>query len=420
MRALLILTLLMFPGLAVADPGDHYVLDQNQALPIIQPLQKRLRSSREKPLLADGFDVEIYGRGLGRIAAMAAAPEGQIYTSDPDSNRVFELVDRGRDGRRDFKQVILDQRDHPTGLAVMDEALFIADRNAIWRWDRQSRNLSRLADLSKMAASGDRPLLARPRDNAVWIALNTGPQTAKIISVDIESGQAELISETAGPVTALTASPASDVWAAAGNRLIRVTSAPGAQNMIEVEAGSEISGLLMLGDRAQQAGFGVWKDHLLVAQGGVSKLPQTTSGGMNIIAVPTIFGQPKTEMTVWMDGFQARNRRSYWGLPGALLLNAQGMFIADPVGGIIWKASPAPKAPEPVIQNKAKDIVKPAAEEKPKTKPKTEPQEMIVSTMKGSQIERASSLDVGSTILKDWEEAQKARDDESADENAED
>ena len=419
MRALLILTSLLFADLAVADPGDYYVLDQNQALPIIQPLQKRLRSPSDQPRTEAGLKAEIYSRGLGRIAALASSPEGHIYTSDPDSHRVFELVDRGRDGRRDFQQVILDQLDHPTGLAVIGSDLFIADRHAIWRWNRQDRTLSRLADLSNISAGADRPLLARPRDNAIWIALNTGPQTARIIAVDLETGKADLVSDISGPVTSLAASPASDVWAGSGNRLIRVTSSPGAQNMIEVEAGSEISGLLMLGERAKRLGFGDWKDHLLVAQGGISKLPKSSSGGMNIIALPTIFGQPKAEMRVWLDGFQARNRRSYWGLPGSLLLNAQGMFIADPVGGLIWKVSPAKISAPPEVIPEPKEIPEPKDAEEIIPEDNHEPQ-MIVSKMKGSQIDRASSLEVGSTILKDWEAAQKAKADKETGEKTSD
>ncbi|HEX7776554.1 MAG TPA: PQQ-dependent sugar dehydrogenase [Parvibaculum sp.] len=85
------------------------------------------------PRVPPGFHVGIFATGLDRPRELAIAPSGVVFVSQTHEGDVVALRDDDGDGIADTRTVFADEFREPTGLAVQDNALFVADRRAVWR-----------------------------------------------------------------------------------------------------------------------------------------------------------------------------------------------------------------------------------------------------------------------------------------------
>lgn len=77
------------------------------------------------PQAPKGFEVSLYATGLSDPRFMALAPDGDVFLSEPDANRVM-LLHGGK------ASVFAAGFDHPHGLAFHDGQLYVGDLNAVW------------------------------------------------------------------------------------------------------------------------------------------------------------------------------------------------------------------------------------------------------------------------------------------------
>jgi glucose/arabinose dehydrogenase len=90
------------------------------------------------PQVPPGFHVGIFASGLDRPREIAIAPSGVVFVSETHAGDVVALRDADGDGVADDRAVFAGEFREPSGLAVEDKALYVADRRAVWRIDFDS------------------------------------------------------------------------------------------------------------------------------------------------------------------------------------------------------------------------------------------------------------------------------------------
>lgn len=373
-----------------------------EASPILQTVQKRRRSGSEKPVVDPKLKADVFAGGLGDISALAMDNTGVIYAADQKRGRIFLLTDRAKDGRLDMRRVVASGLDQPTGLAVAGDKLYIADARAVWETSLQGGKLTLAVDLTNSGALPTPRLLWPSADgrSLILAVSHLSPEpTGRIVSVDIETGQAGLIAQGAGPVSALAVGINDMIWVGVGNRILPVRGGEFlAKSGARLGANTDVTGLALPGQFPNMPSFmEAWNDHIFASQGGLKRPGIGHSGGFNVLAVPTRFGQPSDGVEKFADGFTGRSGRAAWGEPGAVLIDERGMFITDKWGGNIWLIRKAPPVPENIAMMDSESLVK---ENEPETDPlpRAEIQPRGSSIAVGSKIEFGSSITTGSKI----------------------
>jgi len=400
---------LALPAFAFAQPGKTYPLGEEikfRGAPIAMSFQNRPGGT--VPNTISGLKVDALATGLGHITSIAYAPDGGILLADTEKNRITRLEDRGRDGRIDSRRVMAEGFENLVSIAALGETLYMVDQQAIWQISVSGGPRTEFVSLRRAGSKPEnRPLLADPVNDRLLLGLNIGTN-AKVIAIDLDTGKANLIAEGTGEITALAKPAKGAIWAGLSGTLVPVIegqSLSADQGQI-LEPGVDIPALLVPG---QFEGFEGWPadmaDNVLAAQLSPTRLPKTTSGGFNLVALPTIFGQPQAELSVLVDGFLARSGRSAWGYPAALAMDARGLLIADPESGTLWRVQKG--NPKPVIIKAPEPETKPEPEKVAKKKPALGSHLEQASTLKSG-----SKLTLGSTIVRDYDKGHQKQDPE--------
>lgn len=85
------------------------------------------------PKVPKGFQVSIFASGIERPREMTVAPDGTVFVSQTYEGKVAALRDADGDGVAEMRTVFADGFREPSGLAVQGDALYVADRRAVWR-----------------------------------------------------------------------------------------------------------------------------------------------------------------------------------------------------------------------------------------------------------------------------------------------
>lgn len=398
--AVFISLVLALPASALAQPGQTYALDAEViSRPVSAPINFQNRPGGTSPKTISGLSVHSLATGLGHITSIAYAPNGAILVADTQKNRILSLEDRGRDNRIDSRRKLSEGFQNLASIAVIGETLYMTDQQAVWQMPISGGPRTEFVSLRRIDASPEnRPLLADPDNNRLLLGLNT-KGAAKVIAIDIKSGRASLLAQGPGQITALAKPEKGAIWAGLSGALVPVIQGQG----LDVTRGQilepdvSIPALLVPG---QYDEFDGWPDemkaYVLAAQVPKTRLPSTSSGGFNVVALPTIFGHPQAELNVLVDGFLTRSGRSAWGYPAALAMDARGLLMADPESGTLWQVRKSARKPVVIKAPVAKAITKPKKTAKKKPALGSHIDE-------GSQIGSASGLTLGSTIVRDYE-----------------
>jgi hypothetical protein len=395
MRFVFLLAALMWSVPALSQPANDMI-------------QKRAQGQAQFPATPDGFKAERFAANLGGISALALGEDGALYVADDVKGRVYKLIDRDLDGRVDSTRVIASGLDGPSGLAVIGEDVYVSDQDAVWKLGARAEGRSVLASLKNIPnAIGPKPLLASADDNGLLLAINTANETGRIVSINIKSGEADLIARGPGPITAMAQRPGSALWIGVKNNLIPVTSSEYDQaNGFALQAGVVIKGLVVPGQFPDMPEtLSEYHESLIVAQGGGRRLTGSNATGMNVLAIKTQFGVPTETVSVLVDGFLSTSGRSGWGQPGNMVLDRRGMLLADSWSGTVWQVTHASPA-----DVRIKDDVEPKELTEKPVSP-TGPNGPRLE--KGSLIEHASTIQTGSTIVEKWEKEQKEAESEA-------
>lgn len=396
------LTLLFSLGvgsLALAAPWDSVTLTPAaETFSPRSPLSMQRGGSSDTLSTIKGLNLTQFAKSLGKVSAIALAANGTLYAADKATGRIWVLSDRGYDGTLDIRRPLPKLFDAPSGLAVIEDTLYIADRQAIWAIEAGS-DPKVLAPLTNVQSQGHHPLsIDQTADKSDLIIGITQAESALLARIDTQSGHAEKIADipSATAIKALALRQGAPLWVSTGASIFSIESPETALNFGD----SSISALALPG---QYETAKHWPSEL----SGTIIASQTGADTMRLIVVPTEFGQPAGEPRVLVDGFLSRSGRTAWGEPGAIVMDKRGLFFADKHNGTIWRLYGAPKdTPKP----EAKIIV---VEDLPETvaTPPIRPPLLIGSGIKGSQLgeasllESASNLKTGSTIVEDYDKA---------------
>ncbi len=97
----------------------------NRPVVIDRPAGAQLR-------VPDGFEVSLFAEGLQHPRAMVVAADGAVFVTEANVGQVTRLVDQDGDGRAESVTRFAGDFRLPSGIAVHDGDLYIADERAVW------------------------------------------------------------------------------------------------------------------------------------------------------------------------------------------------------------------------------------------------------------------------------------------------
>lgn len=398
MRFVLSLGILTLLGSsALAAPWDIVPLkDKTHQSATTRPVDLQRGGASNTLHTIKGLDINITATGLGNISAITLKDDGTIFTADAKSGRIWALADRGQDGTIDVRQPLPFTFQNPTGLAAIGSTLFVADQNAVWVIEA-GKHPRELASLKHANSSGaPHRLLRSPDAQSIILGLTSKTDGFRVLKLDTKTGQASLFGEGHyGKLHSFAQRAGADIWVASGSTL-----GPLGSDVIKFPAGQSIQAIALPGQYEIPQEWPVkLNDHIIAAQTGPK--------AMQLIAIPTEFGQTSGKPRILAEGFLTRSGRAAWGEPGPLLMDKRGLFFADSHNGVIWRLSTTAK-PKPKIT-----IVDTASLPKsPSPQPKLVEKGAlkIGSTIEGTQIDasstiiKPSSIEYGSKLIKDYDE----------------
>jgi len=131
----------------IEQPGQRFLI-RAEDLPPVGATKTAVNFPRPTPLqdgdelyLPDGFQAQIFSRDISSPRWLVTAPNGDVFVSVTGSRRaqvdnantIWILRDTDGDFVADQKFLFADGFDMPLGMALTDEALFVADIQGVWR-----------------------------------------------------------------------------------------------------------------------------------------------------------------------------------------------------------------------------------------------------------------------------------------------
>lgn len=137
--SLVLLAFMGSAGFAADQPGQHFEVKTSD-LPkpyataaVENSSQGIARPSNAMPQAPKGFAVSLFADNLTNPRWMAVAPNGDVFLSEPDANRIVILRDTKGSGHANVRLTYATGFNRPHGLAFHGGYLYVGDVNAIWR-----------------------------------------------------------------------------------------------------------------------------------------------------------------------------------------------------------------------------------------------------------------------------------------------
>jgi len=360
------------------------------------PLQERNAGGNDKPRTAPYLGVSMFSSGLGEISDLALGENGEVFVLDSRTGRVLILSDKELDGSVDLTRILVSGLNNPASMVRRANELLIADQDAIWRIDIQSREKTELVSLrNSQAFPSPRPMIMSQNGRQVFLGLSQSDGSGKLIAIDRKTSVATILATLDEPIRALSQVRGGPIWIGLNNTLI-----PYSDGKVNMEAKHELAEnhsieKIYLPTSADMTAKSLTNlaGKFLIISGQDLQTARGQDSGRNVIALDSSFGIPDGRPSAVVDGFVTNYGRAAWGKPKALIWDERGLLLADSQNGVIWRVSKrelAIKISEPEETKIAKyyneDVVK-----KPKAK-------------WGSSIDKGSSLLSGSQIAQNWED----------------
>lgn len=106
------------------EPGERQVVS-NRPVVVDRPSGARLR-------VPAGFRATLFADGLTHPRAMAVAADGAVFVTEPNAGHIMRLQDTDGDGTVDERSIFAAGFHLPSGLALQEGALYVADERAVW------------------------------------------------------------------------------------------------------------------------------------------------------------------------------------------------------------------------------------------------------------------------------------------------
>ncbi|WP_404341011.1 PQQ-dependent sugar dehydrogenase [Pseudoalteromonas mariniglutinosa] len=88
----------------------------------------------EKLTVADGFTISLFATDVENARQLAVSKRGIVYAGSRKAGKVYALIDHNSDGVADRKMVIATDLNMPSGLAIKDGDLYVAEVERIIRF----------------------------------------------------------------------------------------------------------------------------------------------------------------------------------------------------------------------------------------------------------------------------------------------
>ncbi|MEO0394267.1 MAG: PQQ-dependent sugar dehydrogenase [Pseudomonadota bacterium] len=174
-------------------PGaTHQVTLNDLPVPYATPSVINAPLKVDRPMRAnldvpDGFEAISFARGLSNPRYLMVGDSGDVYVSESRAGRVSVLRDSDGDGRADRRAIIAEGLSRPHGLALHDDALYIADTDGIHRMpildgNPRAGNPERITARGALGpASGHwtRNLAFGPDDGRIYVAIGSAGNIAE-------------------------------------------------------------------------------------------------------------------------------------------------------------------------------------------------------------------------------------------------
>jgi len=93
------------------------------------------RPADAKLLVPQGFEASMVAQGLSNPRNMVVAPNGDVIIAQSNSGTIVILRDADKDGGYEQKFTYASGTSRPFGLALQPNFLYVADADAVWRFD---------------------------------------------------------------------------------------------------------------------------------------------------------------------------------------------------------------------------------------------------------------------------------------------
>jgi len=382
------LALLSSAVLAADQPGQaHRINASNLPKPFATPAvenssQKIARPNGAMLHAPAGFSVSVFASGLKDARWLATAPNGDVFVSQPDENRISII----RDGK--VSAFASGGFDKPHGLAVHDGALYVGDLIAVWKLGYKDARHESGARM-RVTKDGFGPLgghfsrdIAFDKNGSLYVAIGSmsnvdeeKPPRATVQKVDARGHLSTFVSGTRNPVGIVLRPGTNDLY-------ITVNERDGYGDALVPDYFSRIrqgdffgwpyaySGPhpdpdfgkkrpdLVAKTRTPDVMFQAHSAPLGIAFYDGKQFPADYSGdafvslhgswnsgrptGYKVVRVRFANGRPTGEYQDFVTGFWdgASSPAKVWGRPVGLTIAKDGsLLIADDVGNTIWRVA---------------------------------------------------------------------------------
>lgn len=354
----------------------------NRAIVIPRPSGARLR-------VPEGFEVSLFAEGLEHPRAMVVDADGVVFVAEPNAGKITRLEDADGDGRAESIGTFARDFRLPSGLAISEGELYVADERAVW-WlggtqGHQSaearRPITRAGALGDAGGHWTRMLRFAPDGRSFYVSIgsenNLGEELlprASIQRFDLASGEQHLVASGLRNPVGLAFYPGSERLFAVVNERDGMGEGLVPDYLTEVTEGAFYGWpYAYLGSNSDPE-FGDIRpdlvestqapDVLFAAHSGVldlvfydgAQFPKSYTGdafvalhgswnaaaptGYKIVRVPFVDGRPVGTYESFVVGFwtEGETPARVWGRPAGLVVAADGsLLISDDEGGTIWR-----------------------------------------------------------------------------------
>nr|WP_223266948.1 sorbosone dehydrogenase family protein [Luteimonas gilva] len=413
------------PGIA-AGSGPDPVLpepEKKRLIPTVNTAKAIGWSENAKPTAAEGLRVEAFARGLSHPRWLYVLPNGDVLVAEsnappkpgdnkglkgkvmkslmksagagvPSANRITLLRDSDGDGVAERRTVFLQNLNSPFGMALVDDALYVANADALVKFPYRAGETTIAASPTKVAdlpggpinhhwtknviASGDGGELyvtVGSNSNVGENGMDAEADRAAILRVDPKTGARRVFASGLRNPNGLAWQPQSGaLWTAVNERdelgddLVPdyMTSVrdggfygwPYSYYGQHVDARAQpprpdlvakaIKPDYALGSHTASLGLVFYTEKLFPARyangafvGQHGSWNRKTPSGYKVVFVPFADGKPNGPMEDVLTGFLDAKGRAQ-GRPVGVAVDKQGaLLVADDVGDTVWRVTPA-------------------------------------------------------------------------------
>ena len=410
------------PASAGFGPQPELPPPEQSALPTVNIAPAVGWSPGEQPLAAAGFSVAAFACGLDHPRSLHVLPNADVLVAEtdapvrpgdrrgirgllmgaimrragsghPSANRISLLRDGNHDGTAETRSVFIDGLDSPFGMALVGDALFVADTDALLRFGYQAGDIrivqpgKKILDLpagpinhhwtKNVVASADgRHLFVSigSNSNVAENGIANEADRARVIEVELPSGHARPFATGLRNPVGMDWQPQSGkLWVAVNERdelggdLVpdyMTALADGAfygwpysyygahvdarvqPQRVDLVAHATVPDYA-LGAHTASLGLAFYTGTLFPAhyRGGVfvaqhGSWNRRPASGYKVIFVPFSNGHPDGMPEDILSGFLDAHGHAR-GRPVSVALDAAGaLLVADDVGGCVWRVTP--------------------------------------------------------------------------------